>query len=671
MTRIVLAALIVLGSANFGRTEDLPREKTYVNSLGMTLVRIEAGTFTMGSPTGGDFDERPVRKVTVSRPFYLGATEITNAQYEAFDPAHKELRGKLGFSTEDDEAVVFVSFWDAIRFCQWLSKKEGRPYRLPTEAEWEYACRAGTNTAYSTGDSLPKEFHKNPVMSWYPGGEKGAAQVSLAVGKTPANPWGLFDMHGNVEEWCTDWYAPYPSEDQTDPSGPERGDFMVTRGGSHSTTLEYLRSANRMGTLPEDKSWLIGFRVVIGLPLAGSGRGGLNPDATPSQPPAVQEKAPAGPALDPNKPYFQGPRPYVKIPAGSEGPMFSKHNHDPALVQCPNGDLLAIWYTCRSEPGRELGILCSRLRAGAEEWEPAAPFWDAPDRNDHAPALWADGQGTLYHFNGLSAAATWGNLATILRTSTDSGRTWSKARLIMPEHGVHHMPVESVIRTRSGAIILACDAVPGGHGGTAILISRDNGQTWRDPGEGKPQPTFEDGATGVWIAGIHAGVVELGDGRLMAFGRGNSINGHMPKSISADEGESWTYRASPFAPIGGGQRLVVLRLAEGPIFFASFARQIAIKDASGNERQGSGLYTALSFDNGENWSICRLVTDDGPPREIDGGGNTGRFTLSADSAELRGYLSVCQTPDGLIHLISSKQHYTFNLAWLKTPPPAK
>jgi hypothetical protein len=145
----------------------------------------------------------------------------------------------------------------------------------------------------------------------------------------------------------------------------------------------------------------------------------------------------------------------------------------------------------------------------------------------------------------------------------------------------------------------------------------------------------------------------------------------MPKSVSGDGGVTWAYSASPFPPIGSGQRLVLLRLAEGPIFFASFAQKLPVKDASGNERPVTGLFAALSFDDGETWPARRLITDDGPPREIDGGGNTGRFTLSQDSAEPRGYLAVCQAADGIINLIGSKQHYAFNVAWLKTPMPAK
>ena len=667
VTVLTLACFLVAVPALAGAAA----EKQVVNSVGMELVRIEPGSFLMGSAEGGDFDERPAHEVTISRPLYMGRTEVTNAQYERFDPGHKKLRGKLGFSKADDEAVVFVSYGDAVAFCKWLSKQEGKPYRLPTEAEWEYACRAGTTTPYHTGKTLPPEFHKNVRVSWFPSSARSRKEdvVPLSVGRTPPNPWGLCDVHGNVEEWCGDWYGPYTTDPQTDPVGYEQGDFRVTRGGSHSTTLEYLRSANRAGTVPEDRSWLIGFRVVMGkMPRT---------KPLPAPPPPLNQrdvKQEVPPDLargpDPEKPYFKGPRAYVKVPPGSEGPLFSRHNHDPAIAECPNGDLLAIWYTCRTEPGRELGLAASRLRYGAEEWEPASPFWDAPDRNDHAPATWFDRKDTIYHFVGLSAAATWGNTALVMRTSKDSGATWSPARLIAPEHGMRHQPVETVFRLREGFILLPCDAVPGGAGGTAIHLSRD-GRTWTDPGEGKPQPEFAAGKTGASIAGIHAGVVQLEDGRLMAFGRGNNIDGHMPMSLSADQGKTWAYSASPFPPIGGGQRLVVMRLKEGPIFFASFGKNMAVTDAAGQQRKVSGLFGALSFDEGKTWPVRKLITAGGPPRAVDGGGNTRKFTMSWDSAEPRGYMSVCQTPDGVIQLISSKQHYAFNLAWLKATMPAK
>ncbi len=235
-----------------------PAPQKSVNSIGMEFVRVEPGDFSMGQEQGGDWDERPVHKVTISQAFYMAVTEVTNAQFEQFDPEHRKLRGKLGFSKDDDEAVVFVSWHEAAAFCQWLSKKEGKSYRLPTEAEWEYTCRAGTKTNYHTGDKLPDVFHKNQKQTWNP------EPMSLRVAATPANARGLCDMHGNVEEWCYDWYSPYGNSDQTDPVGRGGGYFKVTRGGRHSTDISYLRSANRLGTLPEDKSWLIGFRVVQG-----------------------------------------------------------------------------------------------------------------------------------------------------------------------------------------------------------------------------------------------------------------------------------------------------------------------------------------------------------------------------------------------------------------------
>ncbi len=643
-------------------------DPAFTNSLGMPLVRIEPGSFMMGMGSTplpkevaprphlawGDFDERPAHRVTITRPFYLGAFEVTNRQYESYDGNHRKLRGKLGFSKGDDEAVVFVSWHEAAGFCRWLSRREKLAYRLPTEAEWEYACRAGTTSNYNTGDTLPKEFHKNARMSWYPDPDRSSENeiVDLTVGCTPPNLWGLHDMHGNVEEWCQDWYGPYEPHDQIDPVGRADGDFRVTRGGSHSTEIYYLRSSNRMGALPEDKHWLLGFRVALGDPPRTRPLPVMPP---PLHQQGVGKRRPLRPpeAYDPEEPYFRGPRKYVKIPPGSNGPMFSHHNHDPAIVPCPNGDLLAIWYSCWEEPGRELCLLASRLRPDRDEWDPASPFWDVPDRNDHAPALWFDGKSTIYQFVGLSVAATWGNTATVMRTSRDSGATWSRARLIIPEHGTRHMPVESVFMTREGYIILPCDAVTGGHGGTAIHISRDGGKTWHDPG-GK-------------TAGIHAGITQLSDGRLLAYGRGDDIDGKLPKSISTDMGQTWTYMASEFQPIGGGQRLVLLRLKEGPIFLASFAKELMITDASGTERPVSGLFGAISMDEGETWPHKRLISDDGPGRQVET--TDGHlFTLSSSSAERGGYLSVCQDARGIIHLISSRQHYSFNLAWLRSRP---
>lgn len=685
MKHLIVCIILALKTVSVVETLEMPKEKEYRNSLGMKFVRIEPGTFKMGygeedalnddilSATEhngrdiklslfgryGDYDEHPTHEVTISKAFYMSVTEVTNYQYEKYDLLHMHVRGNRGFSIDNNEAAVFISWYEAKAFCDWLSRKEGLPYRLPTEAEWEYACRAGTTTQFSTGDKLPDEFLKNPDNSWYPypTSSRGREEVvPLYVGKTTPNPWGLYDMHGNVEEWCLDWYGPYEDEHQIDPIGRADGDFKVTRGGSHGTVAYYLRAANRMGTLPQDKSFMIGFRVVLGeMPKTNP----LPRVPEPLYQQKVKQKIPAdltkGP--DPDKPYFCGPRNYVRIRAGSNGPLFSRHNHDPAIVECPNGDLLAIWYTCVSERGRELGLAASRLRYGQDEWEPTSPFWDAPDRNDHAPALWRDGD-KIYHFVGLSTAATWGPLAIVMRTSTDNCATWTKARLIVPEHQGRNQVTESVFRSREGYIVLACDATPRGSGGTALHISKDDGQTWTDAGG--------------TIAGIHAGVAQLEDGRLIALGRGDEINGLMPKSISCDMGKTWTYSASGFPPIGGGQRLVLLRLKEEPLFFASFANgkpAVMVRDASGRRQAVRGLFAAVSYDGGETWPHIRLVTDDGPERKVkttDG----GEFTISRTSAEPKGYLSVCQGKNGVIHLISSWNHYAFNLKWLQTPAPS-
>jgi formylglycine-generating enzyme required for sulfatase activity len=643
-----------------------PKEIT--NSIGMRLVRIEPGAFTMGFTgdpiqtaiavrpwrANGDFDERPAHPVKITTGFYIGGFEVTNAQYEKFDPSHKALRGKAGLSKEDNEAVVFVSWDDARRFCEWLSKKEGKPYRLPTEAEWEFSARAGTTTHYFTGDTLPAAYLNNATASVYP----PTAPVSTVVGKTPPNAWGLYDVHGNVEEWVFDWYGPYEPGAQTDPVGRATGDFRVTRGGSHSTEAYFLRSENRMGTLPEDKQGLIGFRVALG-PMPKT-----KPLAAPQRPLNQRDVSQAIPrdlrkGPDPDKPYFKGPRKYVKIPPNSYGPMFSTHNHDPGIVECPNGDLLTIYYSCVSENGRELAMLASRLRYGHEEWDDASPFWDAPDRNDHAPALWFNGKDTIYQFNGLSAAATYiATLALVMRTSKDNGATWSKAQLIGPEHEERHMPVQSVFRASDGTIVLPSDVNPG----STVILSHDNGKTWTDPG-GR-------------IMGIHAGVVQLKDGRLMALGRGEPINGFMPKSISTDMGKTWTYSASPLQAIRSMQRAVLLRLHEGPLLFISFCgatqpgkEDMMITDASGKQRPVAGLYAALSFDEGETWPARRLISDDRPAHEVETT-DQRTFTMSPSSAETFGYLAITQGQNNVIHLISSKNHYAFNLTWLKTPAPA-
>ena len=322
----VVACIIMSGWIAKAQTELIP------------TVEIPAGSFYMGTlGEEENYDEAPMHKVYISKPFRMGVTEVTNAQYEMFRPEHKALRGKNGFSKEDDEAVVCVSYEDAIAFCEWLTEKEGKIYRLPTEAEWEYACKAGRYWNFYMDDKLPVAFQKNQVITSIP------QPVSLKVGQTPPNEWGLYDMCGNVEEWCLDWYGPYVTGDQVDPVGYQDGIARVTRGGSHNTPTEYLRSANRMAMLPDDKHVMTGFRVVqADYSLAP-------PLIRPQDDYKVDQTKWNWQAGRTNSPVFTAPQVYVHQPEpGSKVPFF-KHNHQPALTWCDNGDLLAIWFSTNEE----------------------------------------------------------------------------------------------------------------------------------------------------------------------------------------------------------------------------------------------------------------------------------------------------------------------------------
>ena len=638
------------------------------------MIEIPPGEFIMGSRGYGaveEFDEAPAHLVRISKPLRMSATEITNAQYERYDPAHRALRGKAGFSVDDDEAVVFVSYDDALGFCRWLSQKEGKSYRLPTEAEWEYACRAGSTTPFNTGtNGLPALQQKEQKYSRNP------KPVSLRVAMFPPNDWGLYDMHGNVEEWCLDWYGPYPGESRMDPAGPADGLYRVTRGGSHNTPVRYLRSANRSAMIPEDATWAVGFRVVeAGMPAEP------DPAVAVRSVESVSQRDHVWPAPA-EEPFFREPVCYVHKPAEGSNVPFYGHNHCPAITWCPNGDLLAAWFSTDDEAGREMVILSSRLRAGSDVWDAPSEFLRIPDRNLTGTSLLCDGEGAIYHTNGVEVIGGWKNLAIILRESRDNGATWSRPRLIVPEHDQRHQVIAGLFLTREGYLVQPCDAVPGHYGGSAVHISRDKGLTWENPYMDPKIPAYADGAGGGLIAGIHAGVVQHENGDLMALGRNNDIEGgpqypglRMPCSVSADMGRSWTYSPTEFLPLYSGQRLVLRRLNEGPLLLISFThhpgdkmrRGMEFEDASGYKYTGYGMFAALSFDEGKTRPVKRLLTD-GKRRLLDGRGWTGYFEMTQTQAEPLGYLAATQTPDNTIHLISSNIHYRFNMEWIMQKP---
>ena len=291
----------------------------------------------------------------------------------------------------------------------------------------------------------------------------------------------------------------------------------------------------------------------------------------------------------------------------------------------------------------------------------------------HGSSIFHDGHGTIYHFNGMApkAVASFRKLALLMRSSTDNGVTWTPPTVIDDRFVARNQVISGTLMTKAGVLIQNCDA-GGIVKGTALHISRDKGKTWTDPGRDRPAPAFTDGETSEGtIAGIHAKVVELADGRLLALGRGATINDKMPMSLSADLGKTWTYKGSPFPPIGGGQRLVLTRLQEGPLLFVSFtsdkrtkpeANGMTFTDQKGNTFTGHGMYAAVSFDDGKTWPVQKLLTPG--EGEFDGGAWTQQFTATPARAEHAGYLAATQPPDGVIHLISSRLHYRFNLPWL-------
>ena len=238
------------------------REKVVTNSIGMKLVLIPAGEFLMGSPDSvrdAPPCERPQHRVRITKSFYLGMHEVTQEQYE-------RVMGKSPIASKGDpqKPVHRVSWNDSVEFCRRLSDKEGMTYRLPTEAEWEYTCRAGTTTLYSFGDD-PKDLGG---YAWWMGTDpRNAGVVTIdmhPVGQKKPNAWGLYDMHGNVSEWCADWYATdyYAKSPVDDPVGPDSGDSRVLRGGSDGDSHPgSLRSAYRLGERPSDALSFFGLRV--------------------------------------------------------------------------------------------------------------------------------------------------------------------------------------------------------------------------------------------------------------------------------------------------------------------------------------------------------------------------------------------------------------------------
>ena len=596
--------------------------RTAVNSIGMTLVEVPAGSFEMGvdstpipeallkgpvnviydRPSNeGDYDEAPVHKVTIRRAFWIAAKEVTVEQFRQFRPEH---RGNPYYAPY----ASGVSWYDAITFCEWLSKKEGKPYRLPTEAEWEYAARAGQRTLF-----------------------------------TEPNPWGVDNMHSGVAEWVWDWHGMYAAGAQVDPVGPASGIARVIRGGGldyraapktdqgrhlPAEMRYYARSANRAGMAPGfagDHG--IGFRVVQA----------EMPQSRPLmvETAAVRQSVPdwkTGPDLA--KPYYHTRPMFPKLGERSMRslgwkiglpPGLGVAYHNSAVVVCDNGDLLAAYYnTPKEENDPDQSIVTLRLKYGAEDWDMPEPWPDFPDAADAAPVFWNE-RGKLWLFFGSPRLLAGPPFQYM--TSTDSGATWSPVQLPVFEGKVGPFtpqPINSVVRGKDGTSFLPVD----GNGSTSVLFAtRNEGKTWYDPG----------GRAG----GRHTTVVLGKDGSLIGFGGKNSqIDGFMPVSVSRDGAKTFQQSKTPFQPLGSGQRPSVIRLQSGRLFL--------VADLFGRKTpgpKGEGAFAALSDDEGATWKTRTLP---------------GLKTV--------GYVTATQAPNGVIHVVTSKsepeRHIELNERWV-------
>jgi len=259
----------------------LPAELT--NSIGMKFRLIQPGTFMMGSPeseAGRASDERQ-HQVTLPKQYYMGIYPVTVGDFKRFvDKVGYKTEGERdgkgaygwtgkewkqdakitwrnpGFTQTAQDPVVCVSWNDAESYCQWLSEVEGKSYRLPTESEWEYGCRAGSRTAYCFGEDEARLSE----YAWYYG---NSVSTTHPVGQKAPNAWGLYDMHGNVWEWCSDWYGDYPSGTVTDPTGASTGSCRVGRGGSWRNEAALCRSADRFRCAPSSRGSYLGFRLAL------------------------------------------------------------------------------------------------------------------------------------------------------------------------------------------------------------------------------------------------------------------------------------------------------------------------------------------------------------------------------------------------------------------------
>jgi hypothetical protein len=545
---IALAAGLCLGAKG-----QLPLGPFFTNSLGMELVRIEPGNFTMGSGTDPKladagtlaYDEQPAHRVTLTGAYYFLKDKVAQEAYA---------RSGLPGSAKD------ASWEEAAAFCRWLSERERRAYRLPTEAEWEHVCRLAAE-------------HKTVVAA----------------------------LEGR--EWVGDWHGLLPADAVADPTGPVTGTTRVIRGGAHRASLS-----------PDARNspWELGatrFRVVL---VTDPSRKAFASPPSFAQAAIKQSTEPALQGPDPKVAYFTV-RFALPIPpendTGLHGPLTGldqsvmAHQHSPGFEVLPNGDALAIYFTAArgaSESDSTTRFVQARLRYGAEEWDPPELFMDFKPLNDQSGLLWRDGN-TVRFFGGGRGASPW--LPFKMAVTTNNGASWtvSLPYLDAPAKDFTPQPIVNAFRAPNGAMYFGMDA---GKNESFLWRSTDGGVHWHDRG----------GRT----SGRHSTIVPLdGEGHLLSIGgKGTSINGWSPWNTSSNWGASWSSaNASPFPALANNQRPCLIRLANGHLCFVSDSCQRNAETPPKGWNYGAGCIVAISSDNGQTWRIKRLPVE--LPHEAD------------------------------------------------------
>jgi formylglycine-generating enzyme required for sulfatase activity len=608
-------------------------------------VTIQAGSFRMGAdaaalpesttkgfgvmssrPEHGDFDEVPAHSVSISHGFAIGVTQVTPEELRQFDPAYKAGDATPGYAAG-------VSWEQAVAYCAWLTKKTGKPWRLPTEAEWEYVARAGGKGTFGAGNTMPKP--------------------------DTANAFGVKNMEVGRPEWVGDWYGPYVARAQLNPVGAASGNTRVVRGGGldfrHTATKTspdlnvpatspyFARAANRASMPPSYSSpgGNIGFRVVQAGPVTTEPTA---PEQYLFRSAVLQTAAPAG-GPDPAKPWFHTHELFPNLQGKSMPgvgwklglmPGLGIHYHNSAIQELPNGDMVAAYYnTPDREDDPDQTLLVMRRRAGAEDWDMPEPWPIFADAALAAPVFWNDTRvpGKVWLFWGFPRLIGAGPFC--YATSMDNGATWSQVQFpYFPGKIGRYVsqPIDSVVRGADGTIYLPTDSTgrdADGNGSiSAVWATKDDGKTWYD--------------TGGRTAGRHTTLVIAKNGDLLGFGGKNSnLGGRMPLARSSDGGKTWTKSKTPFDPLLSGERPSVIRLASGRLFFVADYNPKNEKHV-----HKDGAYVALSDDDGATWTMKTL------PKEI--------LTV--------GYTTATQGKDGVIHVVTSKNKPDYELelneAWV-------